>query len=368
MKKLNKLFAILVAMAMVLSLGVVSAFAATENTAGTKVEKVLTMPKGVDPSGSITIKATLNTIDGVAPAEDDNTGIIADQVINLAKANAVKVVSNDASDVYYYETENVVLADDYHGGVYKYTIKEDVTNWTAPEGATKTPDTNEYEMTVNVAADKTVKQVYVGTDENKKELYTDVTEENAEKMASDGTVFKNSIKQDKTSENYDNSALKAKKEVKADENDIADQTTKFAFQAKVTLPNTTSADTATWKIERKDGTTETGSVTGTDEQTVDFALAHGDQFFFTSIPVGAKVSIGETDSRVGVSYTKAGNEYTNEIIAADSSYAAEITNTKTKTDATGILMSNLPYIVLALVAIGGMVAYVVVRRRNADEA
>ena len=81
MKKLNKLFAILVAMAMVLSLGVVSAFAATENTAGTKVEKVLTMPKGVDPSGSITIKATLDTIDGVAPASTDTTGVIADQVI-----------------------------------------------------------------------------------------------------------------------------------------------------------------------------------------------------------------------------------------------------------------------------------------------
>ena len=35
---------------------------------------------------------------------------------------------------------------------------------------------------------------------------------------------------------------------------------------------------------------------------------------------------------------------------------------------TGILISNLPYIALALVAIGGLVAYVVVRRRNADEA
>ena len=35
---------------------------------------------------------------------------------------------------------------------------------------------------------------------------------------------------------------------------------------------------------------------------------------------------------------------------------------------TGILINNLPYIALALVAIGGLVAYVVVRRRQDDEA
>ena len=45
-------------------------------------------------------------------------------------------------------------------------------------------------------------------------------------------------------------------------------------------------------------------------------------------------------------------------------------NNESKYDpgATGILLSNLPYIVLALVAIGGMVAYVVIRRRQSDEA
>ena len=47
------------------------------------------------------------------------------------------------------------------------------------------------------------------------------------------------------------------------------------------------------------------------------------------------------------------------------------TNQKAKEDDpgnTGILVSNLPYIALALVAIGGLVAYVVVRRKADDEA
>ena len=34
----------------------------------------------------------------------------------------------------------------------------------------------------------------------------------------------------------------------------------------------------------------------------------------------------------------------------------------------GVLHNSIPYIVLALVAIGGMAAYVIIRRRNADEA
>ena len=58
---------------------------------------------------------------------------------------------------------------------------------------------------------------------------------------------------------------------------------------------------------------------------------------------------------------------------ADAKVTAElqektITNTYNETTQEGVLHNSIPYIVLALVAIGGMVAYVVVRRRNADEA
>ena len=49
--------------------------------------------------------------------------------------------------------------------------------------------------------------------------------------------------------------------------------------------------------------------------------------------------------------------------------SAEVTNISDE-DSTleGVLDNSIPYIVLALVAIGGMAAYVIVRRRNADEA
>lgn len=53
----------------------------------------------------------------------------------------------------------------------------------------------------------------------------------------------------------------------------------------------------------------------------------------------------------------------------DGANVAAYTNTSSyKPSTTGIIVSNLPYIALALVAIGGLVAYVVVRRKADDEA
>ena len=112
-------------------------------------------------------------------------------------------------------------------------------------------------------------------------------------------------------------------------------------------------------------------------------LGDGDYIEFTEIPVGATYSVAETtDEDYAASYKKTVNGTTDEnatnytgAIAGDVTAGkdkVELTNNCTKTDddvkPEGILISNLPYIALALVAIGGLVAYVVVRRRNADEA
>ena len=373
MKKLNKLFAVLVALAMMATLTVLSAFAVNDanevNTAGTKAVKVLTMPKGVVPTGSIAIKATLDSIDGVDPATlEDNTGKIGNKVINLAPdantGNFVKVENKDATDVYYYETDSVLLANDYHGGVYKYTISEDVTDWTVPNGATKKADDKTYEMTVNVGADNKVKQVFVGTDENKRDLFEDVDETNYNAAATDGTVFKNSVSQTLSGTSYDDTALGIKKTVIATDG-IADTTTGFEIQFQITLPDTEGATTATYVVGETEKTVPSGTYTE--------KLADGKTIYFKSIPVGTKVvAITETDARAngtGATYTKDETGVTvGNITDKEHKLGGEIKNTRNKTELTGILMSNLPYIVLALVAIGGMVAYVVVRRRNADEA
>ena len=386
MKKLNKLFAILVAMAMILSLAAVSAFAVTPelevNDDGTKVAKKLTMPKDVAPTGTITINATLNSIDGVpvTTTSTDNTGKIASQDINLA-SGWIKKDGGTATDVYYYATPNVFLADDYHGGVYKYTITETYDAWktaneTAYEGATATGSDKSYEMTVNVNSNGEPTQVFVGTGTNKQDLYETIDNTNVEAAVANGVSFENTVTQVSSSDNYNDSKLKATKVVEAaDANDIADKDTGFKFHVTLTLPDITGTDVAKYVIydASKDTTSAEVSVS-TDADGFDVYLAHNDQLYFTSIPVGAYVTITETDGRVGTeasqTYTKkAGSvELTNETVDAENALEAKVTNVHKTTDTTGILMSNLPYIVLALVAIGGMVAYVVVRRRNADEA
>ena len=387
MKKLNKFFAILVAVAMMATLAVTSAFATytaggTENDEGLAIEKVLKMPKGLAPTGTITIKATLNTIDGVAPATGDTSGVINPVTIDLATTDAtntafVKKVTEGATDIYYYGTPNL-LPTYTHGGQYIYTISEDAATWEqnieADTTKTATADNTTYQLTVNVDSTKTVKSLYVGTGTNKKPLYKEITEENCETIAENGTVFTNSVTQEKETNSYQTSQFKASKTVIADSvQGVKDTTREFEFTAKVTLPNISGDESATYTVLKADDTTkETGVITGTGEQTKVFKLADGEKVFFTKVPVGSIVSISETDNTVGAEaaqqYTQNNAAVTNETIAIDSKYEAAVVNTRKDTSQTGVLMNNLPFIVLALVAIGGMVAYVVIRRRNADEA
>ena len=384
MKKLNKFFAVLVALAMMAVLSV-TAFAAEgdkQNNNGLAIEKVLTMPKGLAPTGSITINATLNTIDGVAPASSDTSGVISPVTIDLATTDAtntafVEKVTDGATDTYYYGTPNL-LPTYTHGGQYIYTISEDAADWEeAVEADTTkqaTTDSTTYQLTVNVNKDGVVQSLYVGTGADKKPLYTEITTENDEIVAENGTAFKNSVTQEKTADTYETSQFKASKTVNADAQGVKDTTREFEFTATVILPNITGEETATYTVLKADGSTkDTGTIThATENGTVKVKLADGEKVFFNKVPVGSIVSISETDATVGAEdakqYTQNNAKVDAETIAIDSAYEAAVVNTRKETSATGILMSNLPYIVLALVAIGGMVAYVVVRRRNADEA
>ena len=69
-------------------------------------------------------------------------------------------------------------------------------------------------------------------------------------------------------------------------------------------------------------------------------------------------------------YTTQDNMGTNAVYINDKSNAKAFTNKydETKDPETGLSIANLPFIVLALVAVGGLVAYVVVRRKSEDNA
>lgn len=368
MKKLNKLFAILVAMAMVLSLGVVSAFAATENSEGADVVKKIVMPKGVAiPTGAtVTITPTLTSIDGKAPGTD-TSGALTAVPLDLTTPLKEDKTSSTTEDYYYFHTGNLVDASKYtHGGQYVYTVSEaaDLKSSTLEGGSEANENTKTYEMTVNVKSNKTIDSVYVKDGTTKKTIEKTVTSETVEDYVAHGVAFTNKVSQKRTSDNYQNSAFKVKKIVEDNANDVSDKGTKFAIRVTVALP--ASNQTAKYNYNGTSG--EISEATN----TIDIELADGETFFFTEIPVGAVVTAIETDERAAEddskAYQKSNEVKTGTNIEATGAVTAEINNKRNATDNTGILMSNLPYIVLALVAIGGMVAYVVVRRRNADEA
>ena len=100
-------------------------------------------------------------------------------------------------------------------------------------------------------------------------------------------------------------------------------------------------------------------------------LSDTDKVVFTKIAEGTKYTVEETDSRVGTAPEQYTVEYTNDTGAiAKTANSATVTNTSNQEEETptGILINNLPYIALALVAIGGLCAYVIVRRKADDEA
>ena len=132
-----------------------------------------------------------------------------------------------------------------------------------------------------------------------------------------------------------------------------------------------------------------------NEATAEFGLADTQKLTFASIPAGTTVDITETlststiqnqalytqqlnnltaladeDQTAPADTTIAGKDLKATTGSLDAATAAVVTNNldDTQIQPEGILISNLPYIALALVAIGGLVAYVVIRRRNADEA
>ena len=378
MKKLNKLFAILVAMAMVLSLSVVSAFAAQtiEDGAGPTATKKLIVPKdAVIPStATTTIYTTLKTIDGVTTTDTSKNVEITIPLSTLSGDHYVGKTTSGQNEIYYYETGDLLGGKAFTGGTYIFDVKEkdyDIAADTETVVNHETSDPTTYTMKVYVGNDGKVKKVTVYDGETKKDVIKEIPADDTATAEANGVKFTNKWYQELKSNSFETAPFGLKKVVELTDG-LGDQNTPFTMNVAVELPAETGAASATYVITDKDGNQKsTGTLDATTTSVANLALAHNESIYFTSIPVGSKVTATETDPRAEAngSYTKTYSVDVNgETLKADSHLNTTVTNKYKTVEDTGVLVSNLPYIVLALVAIGGMVAYVVVRRRNTDEA
>lgn len=409
MKKLNKLVAILVAMAMVLSLSIIAAFADDANpTTGTNVNfsKKLYIAQGLTAPENFTFEITPISVDG-DPYVAATTGENATPANMPTKSDVVITMSGMSdTDADGFIIKNAVLsftaAEFPHAGVYVYELseKDNGTSGMTYSGKTyvitvaKDKDGN-IRVTVQDKADNTGAKLDGDPVED-----TDLTDgDDAEQPVKFENTYTKTADDTQAADGV-NASFLVSKTVTGKYGDVLKD---FHFAVTVTLPASNS--TATVSYFKTDGTTTT-PVTNLS----DITLKSGEQFYATGAPVGTTYTVTENlaaDAAAGkytstTIVTEGGTEVTaketvtqadlstksdatlavegtgatvsNALVVDNGANSAAYTNENTK-DAgeddpgtTGILVSNLPYIALALVAIGGLVAYVIVRRKADDEA
>ena len=418
---MKKLISILVAFAMMMVLSVSAAFAADtapgsettptddQKSADAVIGKYLTVADGV------TVPDVTFTFNFTPVASDTNNGGPAvNPAPTLTTAGQNPTLTDAAAD------DNSVagsfsiadLFDDGEGGLiftapgeYIYTVAESnnrSTNTNSTTGVTETYTDDESEFTVRIyvkydANGNLVIDTITIADEdgNKVNPTEDPTDDDFDPSDPEGATFVNNYEKSKAVDpddvDPDNALLEVKKLVDG-ATDYIDPDQDFSFTINVSKPDNDTSDATTvtayvYDNEEEELTGDTFTITYDADS--EFTLKANQSLLFNTLPYGATYSVTEDitgienednytisatwDDGAALPGTKGDATLTVEtglVEDTDASNNVTYTNTLDADDVTptGILMNNLPYIALALVAIGGLVAYVVVRRRQDDEA
>ena len=411
---MKKLISILVAFAMMATLGIAMAFAApaaqSTSLTDSKITKNLNVPAGVaapaahffftvtpteqpKTAGLTAKKVEIPFTDTTAGSKTASATLAsfigpndATKKFNLSQPGEyVFTVSEDAFDVngvasapateetaYYLKDSDNDSTETLAKDTKQYTLRIYVINHTPEQDEVNPPALEIKSITV---VDATV------TDNPET---TEVDEVDAAKVdPATGFVFNNVYTKEINVDEQNGGAFNLEKDVTG----AGDTAKAYPFTVSITLPASYLDANDAYTLTDSDGKTWTfGAGQALTQTRTDVALAKGEKLIFEKFPAGAVVTVNETLSDTvvqnGSKYTATaaatgitidGTDVKNTTITTNE-YAAKsaikVTNNLDPAEITpeGILISNLPYIALALVAIGGLVAYVVIRRRNADEA
>lgn len=383
---MKKLISILIAFAMMATLAVTAAFAAADpNDKNITVTKKLTIAQGLKAPENFTFTTTkVSYNDGTTAADKELMPDLGSITINMKD-----MTDTDADG--YIQLTGTINTDQFTGkknGVYVYTVAETQGN---TEGMTYDQGTYTAKLLIK---DGKVDSVVVVDDSSatgekvdpKDPVDPETPNDGEPDKKANGVLFENLYKK-----TFADDAVAAEI-TKAVDGDYADATKQFPFTLTVDTSKTNyTGEAAAFTVVK--GTTE---IQAEQDGSYKFTLANGEKVQIKGAPVGttytvvedltgdaaaqkyyAGAVVKENDAEVAAkgitanAETKGGTPtVTGALIAENMENSVAYTNNldDSSVTPTGILMSNLPYIVLALVAIGGLVAYVVVRRRNADEA
>lgn len=169
-------------------------------------------------------------------------------------------------------------------------------------------------------------------------------------------------------------SLDVSKMIKTDAADTVDANKEFDFTATFTFPAGTNAATLGAKATIERTATD---ITGT---SYTFKLKHKQNVKFTGLPVGTKISVTESATpnykgsadvviNNGTKETVTATKYGEALTVSDKSLGqkkntVDVTNTYNYVPTTGIIMNNLPYVLMIALCSAALMAFVAFKRRS----
>lgn len=387
-KNILKFLSVAMVAALCLTMSAV-AFAANatgtqQNPATATIVKELQIPGGTTtPTASFSFTLASESVD--AP-------VIADKTVSFT-AEDDATGTGDVLKVY--KTADLFSAVVWpHAGEYVYTVKETANTYAAGADETLTYSQAEYKLTVVVVNGENDGELYI------KEIAAQLMKNDAGETVTDGKVDPNPTEDEQGNPSvggirFVNTYVKGKSVNPDDKNpedgmmriekvvggDIGDKKTPYAFSVSAVNPSIVPAADKTVKARVFDKATNTYGEEIVISENTEVKLAHNQTLVFMNLYAGATVSFKETDATAIAKYEVsasvmnghvAENTYNKTAVTEtgitvspvfEDKAVATVTNTLNYQNPTGVIIDNLPYVLLIAVALIGLAAYLIVRRR-----
>lgn len=343
--KLKKMFSMLLVSVIVFSLGAVTVFAEGEKAAETYplknvvLTKYLKVANGVDITSFNTFKFKFEA-DSSTTAKTEDHPKIDNQTVTVGTQSGDQASGTISFDKVF---ENVEFK---HAGEYVYTVSE----------------VNDKKSNLTYDSSKYTVRIYVINGANGGLEIKGVTVENKDGKVNPTKDFKFTNTYAEDLDNKDG-VLTVKKVVTGD---YGDKTKTFPVTVTLNLPSTAKADDvavadgATWDANKKTATAD---------------LKDGGSIVFTKLPAGTTFTVEESqdtyyDGKVSGDLVKDATFDAGENVTAKStgpildsqSKTVTLTNNRADIIPTGVIINNLHYILLVVIA-GLGVAFIVLKRK-----